>query len=110
AEREEVERDEAAQEVEREALQSARVTDRWILDEEVQEDDAEDRHLHERVEQAPQPTEQRALVAGAQLTPGEQIQQVAMRSRAPDAHVEAECTAGAASDLGKLAEMPPVGG
>jgi len=62
------------------------VADGRDLFEDVQEDDGEDRHLHERVDQAPQPSQQRSLVAGAEFPPGEQIQEVAMRGRSPDAH------------------------
>ena len=108
--REEVEREQAAQEVEREALEPARVADRWLLAEDVQEDDAEDHHLRQRVEQAPRPAEERLLVAGPQLLQGQQVQQVAMRRRSPDAHVIRECTAGRKSDVGQLTEVPAVGG
>ena len=84
--REEVERQQAAQEVEREVLEAARVADRRRLVEHVQEDDREDHHLRQRVQQAPRPAEDRLLVASAQLLQRQQVQQVAVRQRRSKCH------------------------
>ena len=85
--REEVERQQAAQEVEREVLQAARVADRRRLAlKTYRKMTREDHHLRQRVEQAPRPAEDRLLVAGPQLLQRQQVQQVAVRSRRSKSH------------------------
>ena len=73
---EEVPREETAEEVEGEAVQSRRVTDRCRCVEQRAEHEAVDEDLRQRVEHRPRPTEERAAVLGAELTKREIPQQL----------------------------------